>query len=394
MKNPIKFWLIFVFLLYVLPWWKTVYFQWDDIELLMQLRSPQIVNFFTPHSYQFVPLFLLFYWLEIQIFGVTPSLFFLVSVLIHLTNIYLVYRLILMLTKKENLAMLAGILVSFNKSFYTIIFWPTMQTQQILLTFTMLALMCFYKLQNKWSLKTFLWLIISLLGAVTAHSFSIPTGLILGLATTLFWPRNTRTRLVSMLTAATTLIGSMSILLFSSQQIQANGIAQNILSPDRLFKVIYFTAVGASQAIISRFFLPGFTPNIYRAANVAVMITIPSMVLLFMLISVMKSSRTKNPRIKLAPFFIFGGLLMSGYFMASLARSAPGAHKALTERYVYFPLFHFILLLVYSSSLIYNQIFKLRPTIKFLVIGSLTIIMIGHIIGLNFYVYHFFTSLR
>lgn len=395
MKNQIKIWLIIVFLLYVVPWFKIVYFQWDDIELLMQFRSANILSFFTPHSYQFVPIFLFLYWLEIQLFGITPSLFFLVSVFLHLCNIFLTYNLINRLTKRETLALIAAIMVSFNKSFYPIIFWPTMQTQLLLTTLTLIALILFHKSQNRKPFPSAYFLFLFVFLASITHSFGIPTGAGIAFAILLFWPKYNHRIRFSVLAMATSIMAGLCILVFSSSQLLHNNIAQQLFSPHRLFNIIYFSAVGPTQSIISRFFLPGFTPNVYNIYNILIMIAIPATTALFVFASIRKIVKNAKRRWKkLITLFVFGWVMAEGYFMASLVRSGPGAHKALTERYSYFPLFGFALFLVYSFSFFKKSIFKFHPFAKVLVIGSFIIIMIGHFIGMQFFTYHFFTSLR
>ena len=116
MNKWLLFWLIFVADWYLIPWWNRIYFLWDDIELLMQLRHP-LLETFTSHQYQFFPVFR-FLLSETNLFGVNPSAFLTVSVGLHLINIWLVYVLINKLTKNNQLSLLASMLVSFNKSYF------------------------------------------------------------------------------------------------------------------------------------------------------------------------------------------------------------------------------------------------------------------------------------
>ena len=83
------FWLLYVAVSFLLPWSKRIYFLWDDVEFLMRMRAPNLMEFFLPHQYQSHPLFNAVYWLETQLFGVNPSAFFTVAVLNHILNIML-----------------------------------------------------------------------------------------------------------------------------------------------------------------------------------------------------------------------------------------------------------------------------------------------------------------
>lgn len=387
-------WLVFVLFVLVVPWSKVVYFQWDDIEFLMQFRSPDLSTFINPHSYQFIPLFLILYWLETQLFGVTPSLFFLVSVVFHLINILLVYKLTESLTHKKGLAFAGAVLVSFNKSFYPTIFWPALQSNLILTTFTLSSLIILQKLRKQTSILLLISLFLGLIGANLSFAFGIPTGFILSLAVFLSWPHSRQKIGVICTCFSATVFGVLTTLMSSANQLQHNQIFDNFWAGKRLFNLIYFTLVGPTQAIMSRFFIPGFQPNVYQPWNVLVMITIPALISIFVFLSARKMLGNKKKFFSLAPLFIFGGLLFGSYFMAAPLRSAAGAHKALSERYMYYPLFNFILFIVYAFSLIEKDVIKHYRVAKPLLIGSLLIIMIAHFIGMNFYAYHFFTSLR
>lgn len=72
------------------------------------------------------------------------------------------------------------------------------------------------------------------------------------------------------------------------------------------------------------------------------------------------------------------------YFIASLARSGPGALGALAERYVYFPFFFFVLALIYGLFLGEKILFKDKKSIalrKYSMIVSV-LLSLGHQIWL------------
>lgn len=365
MNKWLLIWLIFVAGWYLIPWRNRVYFLWDDIELLMQLRHPILETFFISHQYQFFPVFLFFYSLETNIFGVNPSAFLAVSVGLHLINIYLVYVLIKKLTKNNLLSFLASMLVSFNKSYFTVIFWPTIQSNILLTTWLLLTLLLFFELKHKFSLNRLTQFLAFILLGGLSFGFGIGAGYIFGMASWLFIKNRASRRILTAVSIITGMIITLAALKFSLPEVQQSQIFS--LSSAGLFNIAYFIAVGISQGIISRFFIPGFVPNIYSPANIAVMIALPAVVLIFFVWVIIKNIKS---RVNLAPLFLFAGYTAIPYFIASLARSGPGALGGLAERYIYLPFFSFTLALTYALSL--------RPLPRRALIGAALIISAGH----------------
>ena len=377
MNKWLLFWLIFVAGWYLIPWWNRVYFLWDDIELLMQLRHPTLETFLASHQYQFFPVFLFLYSLETNLFGVNPGAFLTVSVGLHVINIWLVYILINKLTKNNLLSLLASVLVSFNKSYFTVVFWPTIQSNILLTTWLLLALLLFLELKHKLSLNKLAKFITLILLAGLSFGFGIGAGFIFSIAAWLFI-RN-RSRLL--LTISSLIVGvatALILLKFSLLEVQQAQVFS--LSGSRLFNITYFTAVGISQGIISRFFIPGFVPNIYNASNIVIMIVLPAAILLFFIYTAFSMIK-KHRLADLLPLFLFVSLFIMPYFIASLARSGPGALGGLAERYVYLPFFTFILALIYSCYLITDNKLSKNP-FKLLLLIILLIIGFGHQITL------------
>lgn len=375
MNKWLLIWLIFVAGWYLIPWWHKVYFLWDDIELLMQFRHPVLETFFVSHQYQFFPVFLFFYSLETNIFGVNPSAFLTVSVGLHLINIYLVYVLINKLTKNNLLSFLASVLVSFNKSYFTVIFWPTIQSNILLTTWLLLTLLLFFELKRKLSLNKLAKFLALILLAGLSFGFGIGAGYIFGMASWLFIKNRTSRRILTAVNVISGMIITLVVLKFSLPEVQQSQIFS--LSGARLFNIAYFTAVGISQGIISRFFIPGFVPDIYNASNIAIMIALPATILLFFIYTTFLMIK-KHRLADLLPLFLFVGLSIMPYFTASLARSGPGALGGLAERYVYLPFFTFILTIIYNYHLITNNESSKISRLKPLIISILIVISFGH----------------
>jgi len=373
MNKWLWLWLIFVAGWYLIPWWNKVYFLWDDIELLMRFRHPTVETFLASHQYQFFPVFKLFYWLQVQLFGVNPAAFLSVSVGLHLINIYLVYLLINRLTKNNFLSFLSAVLVSFNKSYFTVIFWPTIQSNLLLTTFMLASFHFFCNLKNRFRKTTLLLLASSILLGGLSFGFGVGAGFVFAIIAWLFWKKS-RSRAATVATGAIAgIVSILLVILFSSSEIQKDQIWQ--FSPIRIFNIIYFTLVGVSQAVISRFFLPGFVPSIHSPANIAIMIILPATILFFFLRTIFVNR--KQPSI-LSPLFLFISFTVIPYFIAALARSGPGALGGLAERYIYLPFFAFILALTYSLHLNGLKQIPSHRRLYPILIGAAALISLGH----------------
>lgn len=383
--------MVYVAASYLLPWWNRVYFLWDDIELLMQLRNPAVSTFLSSHQYQFFPVFKLFYSSEIQLFGVNSSLFLLTSVALHIVNIYLVYTIIFKLTKNHSLGLMAAILVSFNKSYFTIIFWPTMQTYVLLTTFTLSSILLFLRLQQHYRLSSLLRYFTSIVAAGFSVGFGIWNGFLLSLAAFIYVPRSKGKWNIITAGILASIITSMGILTFSRQEIVQNQLLH--FSFGRIVNMVFFIAVGISQAIISRFFLPGFIPNIYSVPNVAIMIVLPGTVLMFFTYATISEIK-KRGYANFLPLFLFAGFFITPYVIASLARSGPGALGGIAERYIYLPFFFFILTLSYAVFLsgknLPAKIRKHQSLLNAMVIGTVGIVSIGHQLAVHMATSHLF----
>lgn len=217
-----------------------------------------------------------------------------------------------------------------------------------------------------------------------SFGFGVGAGIVFAAIVFLFLGKKPWWRPVFLTCAAAGLISVAAALIFSIPEIQLDRKFE--LSSQRIFNLAYFTAVGPSQAVISRFFLPGFIPNIYSPANIAVMIILPVIVLIFFLWTIFKNIKTPA---RLAPLFLFGGYTVIPYFIASLARSGPGALGGLAERYIYLPFFSFILALISALSFTLPDISS-RPMLRSVLIGGALIISAGHQIMMYFSIYNLF----
>lgn len=348
MNKWVFFWLLFVAGWYLIPWWNKVYFLWDDIELLLRFRHPVIETFLSSHQYQFFPVFKLLYWAETKIFGVNPAAFLAVSVTLHIINIRLIHLIVKTITGSNYWGLISAILVSFNKSYFTVIFWPTIQAHVMLTTFSLFSLLILLRIKENYSIfKTFL-LFICLASAGLSIGFGIGAGAMFSVFGFFFLMKKISKLSVIVSGILASLMPILGIILYSSREIGRDGLLQ--LSFIKIWNILYFTAVGPTQGIISRFLIPGFTPDIYSLFNISIMIILPATVLGLIIWIIYKTAVSRQIKL-IYPLLFFGSLTVMPYFIASLARSGPGALGALAERYVYFPLFFFVLAFIYSLFL-------------------------------------------
>lgn len=371
-------WIGFVALSYLTPWWNRLYFLWDDIELLVRLHRFSIEAIFTPLQYQFFPTFQFLYWLEIQLFGINSSLFVGVTVLLHLTNIVLVYKIITRLTRNQLLAFIGSVLVSFNKSYFTIIFWPSFQSSVFSTTFSLVSVILWFQLMAKYDKKRLLFFVLSNIAAATSFGFANFNGFIFAIMTFFFWKQSQMRRTVAVFSILTGVAVTGLTLLAASEALHGDQIVN--ISPYKLFNMAYFIAVGPTQGVITKFFLPGFIPDRFNSGNIFVMILVPLVVIAFFLwiarLSVIKQGQ--KGRKAIGNIILLSGFFVSPYIVASLARTHEGALGALAERYVYFPFFFFSLAMVYVFSLVKNLWPRRRHLIQTLIAGGTIVLSVGH----------------
>lgn len=374
-KNKIIYaWILYVFVSFVLPWRNRIYFLWDDVEFLLRLRNPNFQEFFLPHQYQIHPIFNFAYWLQIHLFGVNPRAFLIVSTLFHVFNIFLVFQLIKKLTKSDFLSLLASVFVSFNKSFFTVVFWPSMFSTVLLTTWLLLCSNLLVGLWKKFSNSKMISLFFLLILASFTQGFGVGVGFIFAIAVFLFWKKRREKLTLIWVTGIAGLLPLFIIAPLALREMRQDQIVS--FSWLRLFNFMYFVAVGISQTIISRFFLPGFIPNIYSRSNVFVMILLPFVVLSYFTFVILRKFKNGEEK-QLLPFFIFGSFTLVPFIIASIGRSKTGALAALAERNMYVPFFFFILALVYSLSLL-KSYREHHSLIKFLLIGICIVLSFGH----------------
>ena len=374
MNKLLSCWLLFIAISFLLPWEHRVYFLWDDIEFLMLYRNPSFLEFFLPHEYQVHPFFSFMYWLQIQLFGINPSAFLIISAIFHILNIWLVYHLMKKITKSDFLSLLAAILVSFNKSYFTIIYWPSMFSTVILTTLLLLCSHLFMDIWKRFNSRKTILLFITLVVASLTQGFGVGAGFLFAIAIFIFWKQSEKkyTLITAMSLAA--ILPLLIILPVVTPEMKQDHIITFSLS--RIFNFFYFISVGVSQAIVSRFFLPGFVPNIYSKSNIVIMIALPFTLFCYFILAFMRMVRKKQTK-RLMPIFLFGSFTIMPFVVAAIGRSRTGALAALAERNIYVPFFFFILTLGYTTWLVNNRC-PFSRLMQIIIISIVIVLTIGH----------------
>jgi len=117
------FLLVIINLLFYLPSLK-FFFVSDDFYFLSVNSLIEALKF-RPDFNHHIPVFWFVIWLIKSIFGLSPFIFHLVTLLVHVLNVILVYFLGLLLIKNKTLALLAAIIYSFFFSHYEVVYWVT-----------------------------------------------------------------------------------------------------------------------------------------------------------------------------------------------------------------------------------------------------------------------------
>lgn len=354
--------LLYTFSVMFFPWKDRVIFLWDDIEFLMQLRHFNVPAILEVHEYQFHPLFNLTTWLRIQFSGVNAQLFLLTSIFLHLINMIFAYRIIEIATSSRFFALLGAILVAFNKSYFTVIYWLAVHSNIMVTTILLVCSLIVLKLfrretQRVWPLTVLLTI------APLFQGFGIGAGFVFAFIVWISWPSSSPRRKVFL---ASTLAGVLSL------AVSAPFMRPSSVPP--VSNIVSFTAAGVSQGLVTKFFIPGFVPNRFDPVNVGVMIAIPFVVLSFFVIALRKLRRAREERF----FTLIVGLAFSvmPYAIAALGRATPGALGGLAERYIYPPFFFFIIALVTALSVFVGDHLTIRK--KMLLIVAVLSISIGH----------------
>ncbi len=95
--------------------------------------------------------------LEYRFFGLNPTGFHLLSILLHLFNLVLIYILVLKLTGRFNIALLISALWALHPTLTEAISWVSNQSTLLFFAFFLLSLICFLKSKTDVNKKIWFW---------------------------------------------------------------------------------------------------------------------------------------------------------------------------------------------------------------------------------------------
>ena len=129
---------------------------WDDNtavtnnSLIRSLSWPYILRLFTePYFFNYQPLLNLSYAFEYYFFGVNPTIIHLDNLLLFLINMLLVYKFILLVSGKPQVAIMATLLFAVHPTRIEPLAWATTRSYLLYLSFYLLALIQYIKYLQK-----------------------------------------------------------------------------------------------------------------------------------------------------------------------------------------------------------------------------------------------------
>ncbi|OGG15157.1 hypothetical protein A2773_04685 [Candidatus Gottesmanbacteria bacterium RIFCSPHIGHO2_01_FULL_39_10] len=164
------FLLVIINLLFYLPSLK-FFFVSDDFYFLSVNSLIEALKF-RPDFNHHIPVFWFVIWLIKSIFGLSPFIFHLVTLLVHVLNVILVYFLGLLLIKNKTLALLAAIIYSFFFSHYEVVYWVTGLSTSLMVFFYLVGLLFFTKFLENQKLINYLLFLLSFILAVFSHEYA------------------------------------------------------------------------------------------------------------------------------------------------------------------------------------------------------------------------------
>ena len=151
-------------------------------------------------------------------------------------------------------------LVSFNKSYFTVIFWPTIQTHILLTTFSLLSILILMNIKNHYSFPKTLLLFLCLTSAGLSLGFGIGVGAILAIFTYFFLSKIKGKITVMIALTLSSLTSIIGVITFSSRELAQNNLLQ--LSAKKIWNILYFyrswTDTSNNQPIPDSWFYPQY----------------------------------------------------------------------------------------------------------------------------------------
>lgn len=345
-----------IFLFYFLTFKDRVWFFHDNFDSLVESLNFSVSSLFSPYNEHFTPIPKLLFHFVFLLFGLNFTPYFILSICLHLLNLFVLWLIVRELTRKNFFAYLAVLLFAVNVTFFEIILWINFSAIMVCL-FVGLAFLFWLKFRQKKN-KSYLFLSIA---SAWAAAFSFTIGLIcpLVLAILCFLDKKSGKK-AGIPFVFLTLIVFMLFFYFSKENINT-GHSQ-IFNLPSIFQIISFIYTGLTQALLLRFFFALY-PTRFLALNHFLLPFLLIITLFFLVLISFFSGKTKEVS------FLKIALLVNiiyPYAFISLVRSNLGAQGALAERYAYFSLFFLVIFLVYEMSFLKQQLWLRMAYIIFI----------------------------
>jgi len=329
--------LLIIFAFYFFLFKDRVWFFNDSFNDLLDASQTPLTFILSPYNEHWIPISKIFYLILFKLFKLNFTYYFIISILLHLLNILVLYKISKFLTKSNYFSNLVLFLYSVNVNFFEIILWGTFD---ILLCTLFIGLAFLFWLRNKLSLS-----VIFAICAALSNGMGLGYPLVLSFLSLIKGKSDRRKAIIYAISGFFIL---SLYFIFSKQNL--DGV--------NFIKIFYFLYIGLVYGLFLRFFFPLFPTRFLVLNNLILPILIASIVIFSYLIF----TKTK--------LFLKITMLVNIvylYLIISLKRATISPWEAVAERYQYIPLFFLIIYLVSQLSLLKKQKW-LKPFCIFFVV--------------------------
>ena len=334
--------LTFIFLFWILIA-KDNYFHWDEWQFFSIFDQKPSSFLLAPYGEHFLPLNLLNHFVLFKLFGLTYFPFHLSVVLIHLINSFLLFKIVVMETKNEKIALFSILIFGISSVYLDNLVWSQGISNVGSALFISIA---FYSFLNYVKKRRIIWLALSVVsltisplfnafGLLAAFSFCIITFLL---------NRLNKNKLKVSIAYFLTGILNLFILIHFSGSSAAKALPE--VSLTTAYKVLEFTGFGVIRGTIVRFLYPGL--HILRDGQQIKVIFFIALTIVIVLLIIrvfyawLKDKKTRRERVN--KIIIYFSLISVGYLAASIGRISYGLGQAGIPRYTYQAFFFLVVL--------------------------------------------------
>lgn len=337
-----------------------MYFFQDDIGLLVQHAQYNFWQFLIfPQAEHFAPLLHALTYLEFKLFYLHFYGYFFVSLILHLINVFILYKNLKFLIVNKKSAIIISLLFLINLTFVEPLLW--FSAQGVVLANIFIGLSFYFWLKK----SPYIYL------TFICASFSYSTGMGLGLIFAFF------SFLTGKLNKYYILFGICSFLI--PQFVAGSNLASitPVFNNPKVDILLFlaFVIAGVGRGVIARLFFPGFEPRHFEIIKTLISF-LPFAAIAAITVKSLVSVSQKMSQLLISLIV----LIFYPYIWAGIIRFHFGIKQALSERYAYTPLFFLIILMGFLLTYILGK--KIKLVHNFL---GLTVFIILILQSLNFH---------